>query len=327
MSLKIKNIELKHGLILAPMAGAADRAYRNICRKHGAEMTVSEMVSSKAIQYGDETTKDLATLLPYETNTAVQIFGHDPDIMAQSLDFITSKREGCILPAAIDVNMGCPAKKIVKGGDGAALMKSPELVGRIVRSLRDKTDLPVTVKIRCGWDSESINAPLIARIAEENGADAVTVHGRTWEDQYCPNVRYEVITAVKRAVGIPVIANGSINNSDDALHMLETTGCDGLMLARSTMGNPWVFEEITARLEGKAYVYPDIETRLNEALVQFEEMLVDKGEKTGVLEARRQLSYYIKNVNGAPAVRHKLNSASSKDEIYTIIYDFLKNRK
>lgn len=325
--MKIRDLILPHGLILAPMAGVTDRAYRSICRRHGAEMTVTEMVSAKALHYGDENTLELGSLLPYENNTAVQLFGHEEEILAFGVKKMTEKREGFVQPVCLDINMGCPMKKIVNNGDGSSLMKTPELAGRLVRAMRDVTELPVTVKIRCGWDKDSINAPLIAKIAEENGADAVCVHGRTREMMYCTEVLHSVIADVKRAVSVPVIGNGGINSKEDALNMLSVTGCDGLMLARGTMGNPWLFEEIAAELDGISYRLPDIDVRLDEALCQVREMIADKGERTGVLEARRQLAYYIKGVNGSSEARGRLNLASSYDEMESIVSDFLKKQK
>ena len=324
MPLKIGDIELKYGLILAPMAGVTDRAYRNMCRRHGAELVVTEMVSAKALHFNDVSSFELASLKEYEKNSFVQIFGHEPEIMAEAIDKIYNVKGGCIPPLGIDVNMGCPMKKIVNNGEGSALMKDPELIGRIVRRLREATKKPLTVKIRLGWDSGSINAVDVARIAEENGADAITVHGRTREQMYCPEVQIEQIAAVKSAVSIPIIANGGIFSSEDAIRMLEITNCDGLMLARGTMGNPWLFEEIIAKIEGRQYVLPDLDVRLMDAIQQVDEMIADKGERTGVMEARRHLSYYIKNVKGASSARHRLNFANTKEELYSIVSEFIK---
>ena len=325
--MKIGALNLPHGLILAPMAGVTDRAYRSICRRHGADMTVTEMVSAKALKYGDENTLALGSLLSDESNTAVQLFGHDEEDIAFGVKKMTERRDGFIQPVCIDINMGCPMKKIVNNGDGSSLMKNPILAGRLVRAMRDATDLPVTVKIRCGWDKDSINAPLVAKIAEENGADAVCVHGRTREMMYCTEVLHPVIADVKAQLSIPVIANGGIDSKEDALNMISLTSCDGLMLARGTMGNPWLFEEIAAELDGKQYRLPDLDARLAEALEQVREMISDKGERTGVLEARRQLVYYIKGVNGSAEARVKINLASSYDEMATIIEEFLKKAK
>ncbi len=324
MALKIRLVTLPRGLILAPMAGVTDRAYRNICRRHGAELVVTEMVSAKALHYNDASSFELASLLPYEENSFVQLFGHEPEILSEAVIKVCKSREGTISPLGIDVNMGCPMKKIVNNGEGSALLKNPKLIGQIIRKLRDTTDLPLTVKIRLGWDSTSINATEVALIAAENGADAITVHGRTREQMYCPEVNIGEIAAVKAAVNIPVIANGGIFTADDAMRMFEITKCDGIMLGRGTMGNPWLFEEIATRIDGKQYVLPDIDVRLNEAMVQVEEMIADKGERTGVLEARRHLSYYIKNTKGASSARHRLNFANSKEELYCIVNEFIK---
>lgn len=327
MSLNIRNLQLSHGLFLAPMAGVTDRAYRSVCRRHGAEITVTEMVSAKALHYNDESSYELASLLPGEENTFVQLFGHEPDILEEAVEKITNKRNGSVTPLGIDINMGCPMKKIVNNGDGSALMKDPKLIGRIVRRVRDKTSLPLTVKIRAGWDGQSINAPQVAFIAAENGADAVIVHGRTRKQMYCPEVDLSVIRDVKAAVSVPVIGNGGINIADDALYMLDKTCCDGLMLARGTMGNPWLFGEIIARIEGKEYLYPDLDERMSQALAHIDEMIEYKGEHTGVLEARRHLSYYIKNVKGASDARRRLNNASSREELHLIIDDLIKGKR
>ena len=323
MSLTLRSVNLKNGLVLAPMAGVTDRAYRNICRRHGAELVVTEMVSAKALHYNDKSSYELASLRPYENDTFIQLFGHEPEILSEAVTTLCQGREGTISPLGIDINMGCPMKKIVNNGEGSALMKDPKLIGQIVRKLRDTTELPLTVKIRLGWDSSSINAVEVAQIADENGADAITVHGRTREQMYCPEVNIDAIARVKAAVGIPVIANGGIFTVDDAMRMFSVTKCDGIMLGRGTMGNPWLFEEIAATLEGKKYVLPDIDVRLKEALLQVDEMIADKGEHTGVLEARRHLSYYIKSARGASEARHRLNFANSREELHSIVNEFI----
>ena len=314
---------MKNGLILAPMAGVSDRAYRRICRRHGAELTVTEMLSAKALHFDDAATMTLGAIRPEDGPTALQLFGHEPEIIAEAVIKVLHPAPGLAKPLAIDLNFGCPMKKIVNNGDGSALMKDPPLIGRIVRAAVDASDVPVTVKIRTGWDSTSLNAPQVAAIAAENGAAMITAHGRTREQMYEQGINYSVIAAVKRAVSVPVIGNGGIFTAEDALVMLEKTGCDGLMPARGTMGNPWLFEEIAARIEGRSYRLPPLKERLGEALTQMEEMIADKGEHTGVLEARRHLAYYIKGVSGAAEVRGKLNLAATKDELLTILSVFL----
>lgn len=324
MSLKIGALTFKHGLFLAPMAGVTDKAFRAICRRHGAEMTYTEMVSSKGIHFNDETTIHLSDIEEDEEMTSVQLFGHDAETMAEAILFMSKKREGLNLPLTIDINMGCPMKKIVNNGDGSALMKNPVLAGKIIRASKDKTDLPLTVKIRAGWDSDSINAVEIAKIAEENGADAITVHGRTREQMYCSDVNLDIIKEVKRAVKIPVIGNGGIFTKNDATKMISYTGCDGLMIARGSIGNPWLFEMISSEIEGKIYSLPDVDVRLSEALNQLEQMIKHKGQRNALLEGRRHIAYYIKDLRGASITRQKLNSAMSIDEIYSIINDYLK---
>ena len=324
MSLTFGNVELKHGLMLAPMAGVTDLAFRRACRRHGAEYTVTEMVSAKALHFNDTTSMALARIPLDDQPSAVQLFGHEPEGMQEAIKKILRPREGYGRSVAIDINMGCPMKKIVNNGDGSALMKNPALAGQIIRAAVEASDVPVTVKFRTGWDESSINAPLFAKVAEENGASLICIHGRTREQLYSPPVDLDTIAAVKRAVSIPVVGNGGIETADDAMTMLEKTGCDGLMIARGAMGNPWLFEEIAARLEGKSFHLPDLDVRLNEALQEVDDRIADKGERVGVLESRRQLAYYIKGVSGAAEVRNRLNTAETLDEVHAIIEGFLK---
>ncbi len=325
MSLKFGNIELKYGLFLAPMAGVTDLSFRRICRRHGAEYTVTEMVSAKALHFNDTTSLELARIPLDDQPSAVQLFGHEPEGMKEAIEKVLRPREGYGRSVAIDINMGCPMKKIVNNGDGSALMKDPALAGKIIRAAVEAADVPVTVKFRTGWDETSINAPLFAKVAEENGASLICIHGRTRQQMYAPPIDLDTIAAVKCAVSIPVVGNGGIETADDAMEMLNKTGCDGLMIARGAMGNPWLFEEIAARMEGKSYRLPDLDVRLAEAITQVDDMVADKGERVGVLEARRQLAYYIKGVSGAAEARNRLNAAETLEEIHEIARLFLKN--
>lgn len=326
MSFKIGNIELKYGLMLAPMAGVTDRAFRDICKKYGAEYTVTEMVSAKALHFNDDESKKLAEIREDETPCAVQIFGHEPDIMAEATEMILNKDivKGA-MPDSIDINMGCPVKKIVTNQDGSALMKNPALAGEIIKAVCKVSTVPVTLKIRTGWNDSSKNAVEIAQIAEENGASMICVHGRTREEMYTPPVDRETIAKVKRAVSIPVVANGGIYTSEDGIKMLEETGCDGLMIARGAMGNPWLFEEIKAAIDGKKYYPRPLEEKISAAMKQIEIMIEDKGERIALLEARRHLAYYIKGEIGSAETRFRLNSSSSFSELKSIIADFLEN--
>ena len=291
MSVTIGNITLKHGLMLAPMAGVTDLAFRRICRRFGAEYTVTEMVSAKALHFSDEKSLQLARIPLDDQPSSVQLFGHEPEILQEAIKKILIPRSGFGKSVAIDINMGCPMKKIVNNGDGSALMRNPDLAGRLIAAATRASDVPVTVKIRAGWDADQCNAVEMARVAESNGAALICVHGRTREQMYQDPVDLSIIAAVKRAVSIPVIGNGGIYSVEKAMAMLDKTQCDGLMIARGAMGNPWLFEAIAFALEGKSYRYPDFDIQIQEALLQVDEMIADKGERIGVLEARRQLAY------------------------------------
>lgn len=331
MSIHIGSVTLRHGLFLAPLAGVSDRAFRNICRACGAEYTVSEMVSAKALCYEQLSKKQsvpvrtapLASVFQSEMPLAIQLFGCEPTFMAEAAALIQSMSyRGCVSdtpPAAIDINMGCPVPKIVGNGEGSALMKNPRLAADIVRAVCRATTLPVTVKIRAGWDADSINAPEMARMLEEAGAAAIAVHGRTRAQMYAPSADWRVIEAVKKCVSVPVIGNGDILTADDAIQMYRETGCDGVMVARGALGNPWLFSEISARLEGKAYTPPSLAIRLQTALKQVEFMVEEKGERVAVAEARKHLSWYIKGTEGAAAARSAINSAATLSQMNAII--------
>ena len=325
------NITLPHGLALAPLAGVSDRAFRRVCRACGADFTVSEMVSAKALCY-EQRKKDtgnrsvsgqLASVMADEVPMAVQIFGSEPDFMAEAARMLEANQYiGCmseVPPSAIDINMGCPVRKVTGNGEGSALLKNPRLIGEIVSAVVKAVSLPVTVKIRAGWDSTCINAPEVARIIEAAGASMITVHARTREQMYEPGVDRSVITAVKQAVSIPVLGNGDIYTAADALSMMEETGCDGVMIARGAMGNPWVFSEICAALDGKDYTPPPAAERFEVALAQVREMIAEKGERVGVSEAKKHLAWYCHGMEGAAAARGRLMQAASYDEMAAIL--------
>ena len=325
------NVTLPHGLALAPLAGVSDRAFRRVCRACGADFTVSEMVSAKALCYeqrkktvGERSVSgQLASVMREELPMAVQIFGSEPDFMAEAARMIQANEYiGCmseVPPSAIDINMGCPVKKVTGNGEGSALLKSPKLIGEIVTAVVKAVSIPVTVKIRAGWDSTSINAPEVAKIIEDAGASMITIHARTREQMYEPGVDRSVITAVKRAVSIPVLGNGDIYTAADALSMMAETGCDGVMIARGAMGNPWVFSEICAALDGRDYTPPPMAERFEVALAQVKEMIAEKGERIGVAEAKKHLSWYCHGIEGAAAARGRLMQATSYDELAVIL--------
>ena len=335
-SVTIQNITLPHGLALAPLAGVSDRAFRRICRACGADFTVSEMVSAKALCYEQRSHKQpqrdgkirsvsghLASVMADELPMAVQIFGCDPDFMAEAARMLEANDYlGCIgevPPSAIDINMGCPVRKVTGNGEGSALLKNPKLAGEIVRAVVGAVSLPVTVKIRAGWDAESINAPEVAKIVEDAGASMICVHARTREQMYEPGVDRSVIAAVKQAVSVPVLGNGDIYTAADALSMMAETGCDGVMIARGAMGNPWIFSEICAALEGRDFTMPTHAERFEVALTQVREMIEEKGERVGVAEAKKHLAWYCHGMEGAAAARGRLMQAETYDEMAAIL--------
>lgn len=330
--IKIGNCVLENGIFSAPLAGVSDRAFRHICREAGAEYTVSEMISAKALCYEQKTSKKkpdslrtapLATVKQDELPMAVQLFGSEPEFMAEAARMIESNLyNGCrsdTPPTAIDINMGCPVQKVVSNKEGSALMKDPKLAADIVRTVCKATSLPVTVKIRSGWDTNSINAPEMAKMLEDAGAALITVHGRTRAQMYSGTSDNGVIAGVKKAVKIPVVGNGDIYSADDALRMLEETGCDGVMVARGSLGNPWIFTEIAARLKGLPYTPPTAEEKIRVAISHLQLMVSEKGEKIAVPEARKHLSWYTKGMVGASAARNEINRATTLDQMKSIL--------
>ena len=325
--MKFGNIELKHGLFLAPMAGYTDRAMRLSARLHGAEYTVTEMVSAKAVVFGDKKTFNLARIRADEGFVALQIFGSEPDVMAQGARVLieNAKAYGGVKPSAIDINMGCPVNKIYSNGEGSALMKDPELIHRIVGSVSRSVDIPVTVKIRAGIDAEHINAVECALAAESGGAKLIVVHGRTKTQLYGGSADRETIKNVKKSVQIPVIANGDICDADSAMAMLSETNADGIMIGRAAVGNPFIFEEIKARLEGKAYCKPSLEERVREALFELRCAVEDKGEAFAIPEARKKIALYFKGFRGSAQLRAGINSALTYGEAEKIILSTLSD--
>lgn len=290
---KIGNVELAGRLTLAPMAGVTDFAFRRVCRELGAALTTTEMVSAKALVYKDEKTKTLLYIPEEERPCAVQIFGHEPEIMAEAAPMALELSGADIL----DINMGCPVGKIVKSGDGSALMRDLELAGRIIESVKSAVDRPVTVKFRKGWDNGSVNAVEFAKMCQQAGADAIAVHGRTRVQMYAGRADWDIIKEVKRAVTIPVTANGDIFEPEDAVHILRYTGCDLAMIGRGSFGNPWLFQRANALLAGDALPeLPPLGERIDLAVGQIEELSRVAGERIACLEARHQLPWYLHGV-------------------------------
>ncbi len=331
--MKIADTELRHGLLLAPMAGATDRTMRRISAEYGCEYAVTEMVSAKAIVYEQDSrpsapirTAQLCNIEEGAIPTAVQIFGSEPDFMAEAARLISNSEyrgfEGA-RPDAIDINMGCPVHKIVGSGDGSALMKDPELIHRIVEATVKASSLPVTVKIRAGWSKDSKNAVECALAAESAGAVAICVHGRTRDQFYSPGVDLSVIGQVKAAVKVPVIGNGDLFTASDAAKMKRETGCDGFALARGAMGNPWLFTEIAAMLEGKEFTPPAREEVMAVAQRHLHMAIRHKGERRGLAEAKVVVSHYFKGIRGATKARFDfMNSMTAADAEAALIYAF-----
>ena len=321
--MKIGNLELENNVFLAPMAGVTDLPFRILCKEMGCGLVYSEMVSAKGILYDNKNTTELLEVDPKERPVAVQLFGSDPEILGA----MAKKIEPYPIDI-IDVNMGCPAPKIVKNGEGSCLMKTPELVGKIVKSLVESQSKPVTIKFRKGFDDDHINAVEIAKIAEANGASAVAVHGRTREQYYSGKADWDIIKQVKAAVNIPVIGNGDVFSPEDAKNLLDHTGCDAIMVGRGAQGNPWIFKRILHYLEtGELLPEPTAEEKVEKAL-RHSQMLIDyKGEYIGVREMRKHMAWYMKGLPGAAELRGKLNHAETMEQLEELLRGYLKNHK
>ncbi len=318
--MKIKDLTLSNNLILAPMAGVTDRAFREITKPFGPALMYTEMVSGKGLFYKSRKTAELLEAQPCEKPVAVQIFGHEPEILAEIASKALSGGADMI-----DINMGCPAPKIVNNGDGCALMKSPKLAGELVSAVRKAVNVPLTVKFRAGYTNDNINAVEFAKIIEANGADAITVHGRTREQFYSGKSDIEIIKKVKEAVKIPVIGNGDITDGKSAEKMLSYTGCDFLMIGRGAQGDPWIFKEISEYLgKGVSPPPPSVNEILSVASSHLDLLVKYKGEHRGVLEGRKHMSWYFKGLKGGSILRTEINRAETKEEMESLLNTFCK---
>lgn len=319
--LKIGNVELNNNIILGPMAGLTDRPFRIICEKFNPGLVVTEMCSSKALMYNDNKTKLLLNTTNEKRPVAVQIFGSD----AYSIAFATKYINDRNLANIIDINMGCPAPKVVKNGDGSKLLLEPEKVYEITKSAVENSNIPITVKIRTGWDSEHITAVEVAKNIERAGASAITIHGRTRSQFYSGEVKLSLIKEVKEAVKIPVIGNGDICNFEDAERMFKETNCDGIMISRASLGNPWIFENMINQFEDKQIRKISNEEKLQIILEHIELEIKEKGEYTGIREMRKHLSYYIRGEQNASEIRQKINRLETKSEVEKTLKEYFLN--
>lgn len=312
--MRIGNMEVNNPIALGPMAGVTDWAFRTICAQLGANMTITEMVSSRALIYKDK--KSAALLRKNEGSICgAQIFGNDPEIMAEGAR-LALEISGCDF---LDINMGCPMPKIANNGDGCGLMRTPELAGQIVKEVTKAVDVPVTVKCRMGWDKGSVNVLDFTKRMEDNGAAMVTVHGRTRSMLYSGVADWDIIAKVKQQLSIPVIANGDIVGGESAVKCLKWTKADGIMIGRSTFGNPWVFAEVDAAISGKEpYVRPVLSGRVDVAVKQFELAFEDKGEHIACLEARKHFAWYLRGVAYANYYKEQISSIQKMEDIYRI---------
>ena len=316
----IGNVEIKAHAALAPMAGVADRAFREICKQFGASYLVGEMASSKGLTMGSRKTEELLAVTDLERPMAIQLFGSDPETMARAAYSSLEYR-----PDILDINMGCPAPKVAGNGGGSSLMLSPTLAGEIVRAVSRAVNIPVTVKMRRGWDSEHLNAVELAKICEQSGAAAITVHGRTRAQMYAPPVDRQTIADVKRAVSVPVIGNGDIVSPETALSMYAETGCDLVMVGRGALGRPWLFAQIAAAADGRD-VPPDPALEEKMSIMRRHIVLLCryKGDHIGMLEARKHVAWYIRGMPGAAKLRGLAGTLSSMDDLDRLIESVLR---
>lgn len=314
-------------LILAPMAGFTDAPFRLLCRRLGADRTVTEMVSAQAMVYKDRKTATLAKIPEGDDHCAIQLFGHDPAVMGEAAAMLASGDYAGVSyahpPVAIDINMGCPVRKIVASGDGSALMQNPALCGQVVAAVVRTVRIPVTVKIRAGWDKEHVNAVAVAAACVENGAAQIAVHGRTRNQMYAPSSDNGVIRSVRQALpaNVPVIGNGDIRSVADALAMVEETGCSGIMIGREALGNPWIFAAVGAVFAGQTYIPPTEDEIRRTAMDLVAAIVQDKGEEAGVRESRGRAAHFIRGMRGSARMREGLNRACTLAQVREILQD------
>lgn len=321
MKLKIGNLEINENVVLAPMAGVTDITYRTICKEMGVGLVYTEMVSAKGLYYNDIKTKRLMKINEKNRPVSLQIFGDDPDIMAYVVENFINERQDIDI---IDINMGCPTPKIVKNGDGCALMKNPKLAGEIIYKIKKVSNKPVTAKIRAGWDSKSINAVEVAKVLEFNGVDSIAVHGRTREQFYTGKADYNIIKEVKEKVKIPVIGNGDIFTPEDAVKMINDTNCDGVMVGRGILGNPWLIKNIIKAFNNDYDFYIPTTTDKIDIIKKHADMLITElDEKIAILEMRKFAAWYMKGMKDSSQARNEINKISKASDLYNILDNYM----
>ena len=318
--LKIGNVELENNVFLAPMAGITDNAFRRVCKLYGAGLVCTEMVSSKGLFYNDDKTKLLLDTREEKRPISMQIFGSDTESIAYASKYVSEKAD------ILDINMGCPAPKVVKNGDGSKLLLDLDLVGKITKTAVENSSAPVSVKMRIGWDKNNIVAIDAAKIIEKSGASMLTVHGRTREEYYSGIANWDIIKDVKNSVSIPVIGNGDIKSKEDALKIFEQTGVDGIMVGRAAIGAPWIFEEIISYLKGEEVREISNEEKLDVILKHIEWEVEEKGEDIGIKELRKHMSAYIKNMPNATTMREKINRIETKVELEDCLKEYFLSK-